>query len=88
MDYLTLLYRKKMAPKVKSREDLVSAIAELRKEDQTNWENVDLDSFLEALSAWITDCDGYYKNQRIDLNPDDPSWQIFADALSAATIYE
>lgn len=77
-----------MEPQIESRAELVSAIAKLRGEDQTQWENTSVDSFLEALSAWIEDSDGFYANNGIQLNPDVASWQVFADALSAATVYE
>ncbi|CAI3936374.1 unnamed protein product [Commensalibacter communis] len=51
------------------------------------WENLDLPSFLEAMQAWVEDMEGYYKN----INQDTPthiSWDIFADFLQAAKIYE
>jgi len=40
------------------------------------------------MAAWLTDCHGYYTSsgQPVDVNA--PSWQIFADALSAASVYE
>jgi hypothetical protein len=44
------------------------------------WENPDLGSFLEAMSAWTVDM-----RERI---PDRPSWRTFADMLMAAKIYE
>ena len=44
-----------------------------------------LRSFLEAMASWLEDCDGYYGDQR-DVGVAD--WQIFADALAAARIYE
>jgi hypothetical protein len=52
------------------------------------WENQDIDAFLKAMAAWLNDCEGYYRNtgQLVDVNT--ASWQIFADALSAATVYE
>jgi hypothetical protein len=74
--------------KITSRDDLIILIRELSSEDQSTWDNSDLGSFMEALSGWIGDCDGYYKNTGSDLDPDSPSWQLFADALQAAKIYE
>jgi len=77
-----------MARKITSRVELISLIRELSSEDSSAWDNSDLSSFLEALSGWIGDCDGYYQNTGSDLAPDSPSWQLFADALLAAKIYE
>ncbi|MFI9603775.1 hypothetical protein ACIHCX_28670 [Streptomyces sp. NPDC052043] len=51
--------------RVDSREDLAAFVRSLRRsyaEDESSWENADLDSFLEALAAWIDDADGWYSN--------------------------
>ena len=77
-----------MPRKITSRDDLINLIRELSSEDSSVWDNSDLSSFLEALSGWIGDCDGYYKNTGSDLDADSPSWQVFGDALQAAKIYE
>jgi hypothetical protein len=50
-------------------------------------ENRAVDRYLEALSAWIADSDGYYLNQGIDPESVSPL-RRFADAIVAATIYE
>jgi hypothetical protein len=73
---------------INTKDDLIALIRELSSEDSSTWDNSALSAFLEALSGWIEDCDGYYKNTGSDLNPDSPSWQLFADALQAAKIYE
>ena len=52
------------------------------------WENPTLESFLEALSAYVRDIDGYYANAGIDIDPDAPSWRVFADVLLGARLYE
>lgn len=52
-----------------------------------SWENRDLDSFLEALAAWMKDMDGYYQNQGLAL-PEQPTWNMFAEILTAARQYE
>ena len=52
------------------------------------WQNRDLYTFLQAMAAWLDDCDGYYQNAGLAVNVDRPSWQLFADALSAAAAYE
>lgn len=77
-----------MQRQITTRDDLITLIRDLSSEDETAWDNSDLSSFLEALSGWIGDCDGYYKNIGSGIDPNSPSWQIFADALQAAKIYE
>ena len=56
--------------------------------NKADWENVDLDSFLEAMARYAQDIQGYYDNtnQKVDANT--PSWKIFADILLGAKIYE
>ena len=52
------------------------------------WENTSLPRFLEAMQAYTLDIQGYYDNtgQRVDANQ--ASWQLFADILRGAHIYE
>ena len=75
---------------INTREDLVRFIDEMRstyKKNKGAWSNKDLPSYLEAMSAWIGDMDGYYENINETL-PDKPTWKMFAQILAAATIYE
>ncbi|WP_443065123.1 DUF7660 family protein [Streptomyces sp. NBC_00576] len=51
------------------------------------WENRTLDSFLEALEAWVGDAPGWYANHGQEL-PADGDWTFMARALSAARFYE
>ena len=76
---------------VGSREELIDHIFRLLDEHDAigdQWENKDLYSFLQAMAGWLNDCEGYYRNtgQPVDVNQS--SWQLFADALSAASVYE
>lgn len=76
--------------KIKTREDLSRWILELQKDfikNSNSWENANLSSFLEGLSSWIEDSDGYYLNVGKDV-PEKPEWKNFAEALLAATMYE
>ena len=77
-----------MTPQIQTREELASLITNLATQDTSKWENGDLSSFLEALGAWINDCDGYYTNRESTINPNKANWQLIADALQAASIYE
>ena len=73
-----------------SRQDLADFIDQFRdslRRDPESWENNDLDSFLEALSAWTRDMDGYFTN-RGEPVPDVPSWRLIAQMLLAARVYE
>lgn len=74
---------------IENREDLSRFVKELHLslKNGDRWENRDLGTFLEAMSAWIIDMDGHFENLNEPL-PDQPSWQTFAQILSAATIYE
>ena len=51
------------------------------------WENSDLASFLEAMSAWIEDMDGYFLNQGQHFD-ETVSWNSVALILLAARSYE
>ncbi len=53
-----------------------------------SWENKTLPDFLEALSAYTKDIQGYYDNTNQDKIADRPDWAIFADIFSGAKIYE
>jgi hypothetical protein len=75
---------------VDSREELaafVRSLYRLHAEEGSSWENADLPSFLEALSAWIDDAGGWYDNTGREV-PADGDWRFFARALQAATVYE
>ena len=58
------------------------------KENKSEWENIELEDFLEALARYLRDVDGYYKNLKIDVNSKQPSWRLFADILCGARVYE
>jgi hypothetical protein len=65
----------------------IRALAENYRADPSRWENQTLDAYLEALAAWIDDMDGYFRNQGVEA-PDPPDWNVVAQALLAAGIYE
>lgn len=76
--------------KVETRADLSEFVLALLKDFESNsaeWENASLSDFLEAMSGWIEDMDGYYKNQGKLFNEDQP-WKVFAEILYASKIYE
>jgi hypothetical protein len=77
--------------KVTDRETFVKFLNLLRKDFLDNpesWENKSLPDFLEALSSYTQDIQGYYDNMKQNINADQPNWQTFADIFMGATIYE
>jgi hypothetical protein len=74
--------------KIGSKEELIALIGRLCTEDASNWENVSAVSFLEAMAAWLESSGNLYKNLKIKTDSECASWQLFADAIQAATIYE
>lgn len=77
--------------KIISRQAFVDFLNELRLDYQTNkkdWENIDIDSFLEAMASYTEDIDGFYKNTNQNINAENASWKTFADILRGARIYE
>ncbi len=73
-----------------SRQDFVSCVRALRddlRENPDNWENSDLESFLNAMATWVEDMDGYYINRGQPV-PQQPNWQVLMDILRAAKVYE
>jgi len=75
---------------IDSRDDLVLLIDQLRWDLESNreaWENVDLSSFLESMSAWLRDMDGYYQNIGEPV-PASPTWKTIGEILLASRVYE
>jgi hypothetical protein len=75
---------------IQSRKALVSFVRslydDLKKKPET-WGNKNLDSYLEAIAAWIEDMDGYYLNLNEPV-PEEPSWKTIGQILLAAKLYE
>ena len=77
--------------KVTDRQTFIKFLDLLHQDYLTNpesWENKTLPDFLEALSAYAEDIQGYYDNMKQDVSADQPNWQTFADIFKGATIYE
>jgi hypothetical protein len=72
------------------RERLISTLEQLAlaaaSSRAAEWENVTLASYLEALAAWLKVYERAYENTGGAV-PEDV-WDIMADAVRAATIYE
>lgn len=80
--------------KVTDRESFAEFLSLLHNDLKTNpsdWENKTLDDFLEAMSRYTEDIQGYYNNKGPKgevINADVPSWTTFADIIKGAKIYE
>ena len=51
------------------------------------WENLDLLSYLQGLSEFVPDIDGYYANAGEEVDTEQPSWRLIAEMLIAASVY-
>ncbi|HEY6900043.1 MAG TPA: hypothetical protein VI233_05345 [Puia sp.] len=67
--------------------DLVRLLAKDLMDNEKEWENNNLHSYLESIADWTEDMEGYYQNTGQSL-PSDIPWKIFADILIAAKMYE
>jgi len=74
---------------VRTREAFISVLFELLdNNDAVEWENDTAYTFLQALAAWLHGAEGFYKNTGVPMDSEQASWQLFADAIQAATTYE
>ena len=77
--------------KVTDRKSFVKFIELLHVDLHTNpteWENKTLEEFLEAMTRYAEDIQGYYDNTNQAVNADEASWQLFADIFKGSTMYE
>ncbi|MEW7291331.1 DUF7660 family protein [Aquimarina sp. 2304DJ70-9] len=72
----------------KSFSEFLKLLLEDYKNNGQNWENNNLELFLEAMQRYSEDVDGYYKNIKPNLDPETPTWRIFADILCGTVVYE
>lgn len=75
---------------IKTKDDFVNFIELLIKDYSDNpdeWENQTLDNYFEAMRAWISDMEGYYKNMNHPI-PKNINWNFIANIMYAAKVYE
>ncbi len=80
-----------MHSKISSRQEFISFLEMFRRdliENPNEWENKNLEDFLEAMVRYTDDLQGYYDNTKQTINADIPDWQVFADIFKGARIYE
>lgn len=76
---------------VTDRQLFVKFLDLLLKDYQDNseeWENRTLPEFLEAMSRYTEDIQGYNNNMNLKVNADKADWSTFADIFNGAVIYE
>ena len=76
------------AGKIQTLDDLIGLIGELRADltqHPHGWENQTLQSFLEAMQAWMDDVRPQIDAEEQSLKSE---WELFARILLAARIYE
>jgi hypothetical protein len=75
---------------ITSKEDLAAYIESLKIDlvnNPSNWENITLERYLDAMAAWVQAMDNYSRNSGISTVAT-PSWATFAEILTAAKMYE
>jgi len=76
--------------RINSRQDLANFLLQLLEDFRNtpdSWENRDLEAYLEAAAAWISDMDGYYANKG-EQAPAQPTWRTLGEIFLAAKYYE
>ena len=74
-----------------TRIEFIGFLRKLRtdlKENKSDWENKNLEDFLEAMESYTEDIQGYYDNMRMEVDADKPTWENFKTILIGAKIYE
>lgn len=77
--------------KVTDRQTFIEFLNLLHKdclENPKTWKNKTLPDFLESLSSYCEDIQGYFDNTKQDINADKADWSTFADIFKGAKIYE
>ncbi len=75
---------------INSKEDFVNFVELLisnLKNNPEEWTNKTLPEYLESMSSWTEDMEGYYQNNDMPI-PEDINWKVFANILIAAKMYE
>ena len=75
---------------INSKEDFVNFVELLTSNLKSNpeeWTNNTLPEYLESISSWTEDMEGYYQNNDMPI-PENINWKVFANILIAAKMYE
>ncbi len=77
------------AESVKSREDLIEFINQLRmdlKNNKNEWNNITLEDYLNAMESFVNDMYEHYLETN-QILPKQPSWENIALTLLASSMY-
>ena len=75
---------------ISSKADFVNFVELLTsnlKHNPEEWTNKTLPEYLESISSWTEDMEGYYQNNDLPI-PENINWKVFANILIAAKMYE
>lgn len=75
---------------ITTKEDFLIFLKTLRDDRRTNsieWENPQIDSYLDGIVSWVEDMDGYYYNMGLDV-PTNINWSFIATLFYVGKIYE
>lgn len=75
---------------VNSKEEFMNFLVELRcdKEQRSEeWENKDINAYLEGVYSWVDDMEGYFQNMNMEI-PKDINWKLIAILFYVGKIYE
>jgi hypothetical protein len=81
---------RELAEDVETQQDLARFIGRLHEDlndHPEDWPNAALGSYLEAMSGWVQDMDGYFSHTGQDLARMSP-YKLFAQILLASAHYE
>lgn len=77
---------------VRSRDDLFDLINDLAEEFESgngqSWRNRTVAEYLDGMSSWLLSADGAYRNVKGEPVPEQPTWELVAWMLWAATDHE
>lgn len=79
------------AASIKSRRDFVQFLQFLKADYRARnneWQNKDLESYLDGLFGFANDMDSYYKNMGETVDVEAITWRMAAQMLLAASVYE
>ncbi len=75
---------------ITSKEELIDFLEFLSKDRYTKkdeWNNNTIEDYLAAISSWIEDMEGYYKNSNQPI-PNSENWSFIATLFYVGKIYE
>lgn len=74
-----------------TRIEFIEFLKEFRQdleENKSGWGNKTLEDFLEAMTAYTEDIQGYYDNMKPNIDANQATWENFKTILKGASVYE